>query len=336
MTIKQKLIEKVKNLLKEKGQKALEIAKQSVLQEKSGYEPINEALRYFMEEIWLDVPHPALLSLACEAVGENPDTTASIGAAITVLAGAADIHDDIIDQSLIKDGKETVFGKFGKDVALLVGDALLFKGLMMLHEACEKLQMNQREEILRLLTQAFFKISGAEAKETGFKGKFDLSAEEYLEIIEDKAAVAEATAKIGAIIGGGTRDEIEALGYYGKTLSVLMTIRDEFIDIFELNEIKNRAENECLPLPILFTFKDSRKRDKIVSLLKEGKLTEKKKNKILDIVMTAVETRELKGKMLSLIKEADQQLKHVKKCKGTLRFILKSILEGLDTSRADF
>jgi len=326
-------MEKVKSFLKEKGQKALEIAKQSVLQEKIECESLKEALRYFMEEIWLNVPHPALLSLTCEAVGGNPDSIANIGAAIALLAGAADIHDDIIDQSLIKDGKETVFGKFGKDIALLAGDALLFKGLMMLHEACKQFPKKQKQEILRLSKQAFFKIGSAEARETSLKGKFDLSAEEYFKIIENKAAVAEATAKIGAIIGGGTRKEIAILGYYGKTLSVLMTIRDEFIDIFELNEIKNRAENECLPLPILFTFKDSRKRNKIVNLLKEGELTEKKRDKILDIVMNAMETRKLKEKMLSLIKETDKRLKHIKKCRRTLKFLLRSTLEDLDAPK---
>jgi geranylgeranyl pyrophosphate synthase len=329
MKTNQKLMEKVKSLLKEKGQKALEIARQSVLQEKIECEPLNEALRYFMEEIWLDVPHPALLSLTCEAVGGNPDATANIGAAIALLAGAADIHDDIIDQSSIKDGKETVFGKFGKDIALLAGDALLFKGLMMLHEACKRFPKNKKQEILRLSKQAFFKIGSAEAKETSFKGKFDLPAEEYFKIIENKTAVAEATAKIGAIIGGGTREEIAILGHYGKILSILMTIRDEFIDIFELKEIKNRVENECLPLPILFTFKDPKKQNKIVYLLKKGELTEKNRDKILDIVMNAVETQELKEKMIALIKEAHQQLKHIKRNKETLQLILDSTLEGL-------
>jgi geranylgeranyl pyrophosphate synthase len=329
MKTKKKLMEKVKRLLKEKGQKALEIAKQSVLQEKIEYEPLNEALRYFMEEIWLDVPHPALLSLTCEAVGGNPDTTANIGAAIAILAGAADIHDDIIDQSITKDSKPTIFGKFGKDIALLAGDALLFKGLMMIHEACEPLPENQKNEILGLVKQAFFKIGGAEAKEASLRGKFDLSPEEYLKIIENKVAVAEATAKIGAILGGGTREEIERLGHYGKTLAILMTIRDEFIDIFEPDELKNRAENECLPLPILFTFKDPRKKNKIMRLLKGNKITEKEIAKILNIVMDAKETQELKKEMLSSIKKEIQQLKFIKGSRNSLKLLLQSTVEDL-------
>jgi geranylgeranyl diphosphate synthase type I len=282
-----------------------------------------------MEEIWLDVPHPALLSLTCEAVGGNPDTTANIGAAIAILAGAADIHDDIIDQSITKDSKPTIFGKFGKDIALLAGDALLFKGLMMIHEACEPLPEDQKNEILGLVKQAFFKIGGAEAKEASLRGKFDLSPEEYLKIIESKVAVAEATAKIGAILGGGTREEIEALGHYGKTLAVLMTIRDEFIDIFELEELKNRAENECLPLPLLFTFQDSRKRGKIIKFLKGDKITEKEVDKILDIVMDSEEIGELKRKMLSLIRREVKYLSFVKMDNNILKLLLRSTAEDV-------
>lgn len=328
MKTKKKLMKQVKRLLKERGQKALEIARQSVLQEKIEYEPINEALRYFMEEIWLEVPHPALLSLTCEAVGGNPDATANIGAAIAVLAGAADIHDDIIDQSLTKDAKPTIFGKFGRDIALLAGDALLFKGLMMLHETCEPLSKDQKKEILELVKQAFFKIGAAEAKEAGFRRNFDLAAEEYLRIIENKAAVAEATAKIGAILGGGTKEEIDVLGHYGKTLAILMTIRDEFIDIFEPDELKNRTENECLPLPILFTFKDPRKKDKIIHLLEGNNITEKETDKILDIVMYSKEAHELKEKMLLLVKEEIQQLNLIK-LKKPFELLLWSAIQQL-------
>jgi geranylgeranyl pyrophosphate synthase len=329
MKTQKKLTEHVKILIREKGQKALEIAKSSILQEKIGYEPINEALRYFMEEIWYDVPHPALLSLTCEAVGGNPEATAHIGAAIAIIAGAADIHDDIIDQSITKESKPTIFGKFGKDIALLTGDALLFKGLMMLHEACDLLPKNQKQEILKLTKQAFFKIGDAEAKEASLRGRFDLTAEEYFNIIETKVAVAEATAKIGAILGGGASEEIERLGRYGKTLGILMAIRNEFLDIFELDELKNRAEKECLPLPILFTFKDSRKKNKIIQLLKGSKITEKEINKILSIVMNSKGTRELKREMLSLIKEEIQRLIFVKKSKSKLKLLLRATLNEM-------
>jgi geranylgeranyl pyrophosphate synthase len=331
MAPEKKMMERVRALLKEQGRRALEISEQSILKEKIEYEPLREALRYFIKETWSNVPHPALLSLACEVVGGNPEETTHVGAALALLAGAADIHDDIIDQSTIKGSKPTVFGKFGKDIALLAGDALLFKGVYVLHEAAENFTKNKKQAILELTKQAFFGISSAEAQEAGFIEKLDLSGLKYLENIKRKAAVAEATAKIGATLGDGSSDEIERLGMYGKTLAILMTIRDQFIDIFEPDELKNRAERECLPLPILFVFQDPRKKDKIERLLEKGDMmTQEDADKIVDIVMTAKEIRKLQREMWSLIKEGIQQLSFSKHDSANLRMLLESTVEDLE------
>src|SRR3972149_4246174 len=217
MTPNKKLMEQARTLLKERGQKAVEVSKQYVLKEKLEYAPLREALRYFMEELWDDILHPALLSLACEAVGGNPEETINFGAAIVLLAGGADIHDDIIDQSIVKGSKKTVFGKFGRDIAILAGDALLLKGVYLLHEACEHLPGNEKKEILKLMRDAVFEVSGAEAKEATLRGRTDILGQEYLDIINRKVASAEATARIGAILGGGTKSEIAVLGHYGRT-----------------------------------------------------------------------------------------------------------------------
>jgi geranylgeranyl diphosphate synthase type I len=323
------LIEKVKSLLWAKGEKSLETAKQLILQEKMEFEPLQEALRYFMEEFWEDVLHPALLVIACEAVGGNPDATTHIGAAIVLLAGGADVHDDIIDQSRIKDTKPTVFGKFGKDLAVLVGDALLFKGLYLLHEACEPLPQNQKKQILELVKQAFFNIGNAEATETGLRGSYDFSPEEYLDIIRTKVSVAEVMMKIGAILGGGTQEEIEAYGHYGKTLGILLTIRDEFIDIFELDELKNRIEKECLPLPIIAALQDSDKRDELISLLKKEEITQNEVEEILDLVMNSKGARGLKEMMGILVKEEIQRFNPDQRFREPINLLLKCSLVEL-------
>ena len=324
-----KLMEQVQMLLSERGQKAFEIAKKTILQEKIKYEPMCEALHYFMKETWYDVQHPALISLTCEAVGGNPEAMTQIGAAMILLAGSADIHDDIIDKSEIKDSKPTVLGKFNKDVALLVGDALLFIGLTLLHEACEKLPRKQGQTILDLTKQAFFEIASAEAKEAGFKGKYDLTPEQYYKVIEMKAAAAEANARIGAILGGGNPKEIDALGHYGRTLGILMTIRDDFIDMFEPDELSNRAKNECLPLPILYAFRDTRKKSEIARLLMTNNITEQETQKILNLIIDMKEVQELKKQMQMLVKKSEHALNCIKRNRKILKLLLQSTLEDL-------
>jgi geranylgeranyl pyrophosphate synthase len=248
---------------------------------------------------------------------------------LVLLAGAADIHDDIIDQSLTKDSKPTVFGKFGKDIAILIGDALLFKGLLMLHEDCEPLAKEQKKTVLELSKYAFFELGKAEAQEAGLRGKLNLSADAYLDIIKAKVSVAEAAAKIGATIGNGTQKEVEALGYYGKTLGLLMTIRDEFIDVFEFEELSNRFKNECLPLPVLYALQDPVRRKMIIQLLKRGKMTEDEMERITDLIVNAEATRKLREEMDHLIRKATQRLRFIRKNRGLFALLLESTVEDL-------
>ena len=86
-------------LLEERGRTALEMARKTVLEEKIESKEVREALTYFINEYWHDVTRPAILSLACEAVGGDPNITTPIAVPLILISGAIDIHDDIIDQS---------------------------------------------------------------------------------------------------------------------------------------------------------------------------------------------------------------------------------------------
>lgn len=329
MATKEKLVERTVALLRERGKDALEVAKQNILREKIKYKPLQEALRYFIDEVFQDVMHPGLLSIYCEAVGGDPNETTQVGAALVLLVGAADLHDDIIDQSTTKNLKSTVLGKFGQEITVLAGDALLINGIILLHEAIQKFPENKRRAILELIKQAFFDLSSVEAEEASYRGKTDLSWQKYLEIIKKKAAVSEATARIGGILGEGTISEVNTLGDYGRTLGLLSTMRDEFIDVFEPEELANRTVRECLPLPVLNVFQDPKKKDMIIQLLNGREMTRKKAEKIVDIVMEAKETEELKKMMQSLIYETTYKLSKLKRNKEPLRLLLESTVEDL-------
>lgn len=323
---KKKLAEQVLILFKERGIDAFEMAKEAVLQEKIAYKPLHDVLNYFIQENWRAFQHPALISLTCEAVGGNPKETTAVGAAMILLAGAADVHDDIIDQSVTKGSKATVFGKFGKDLALLVGDALIFKGLMMLDEACEKFSAKKRKAILSLTREAFFELGSAEAKEAKFKGNLDITPEEYWDIVRMKASITDAYARIGVIIGDGNQKQIETLGNYGKTFGTLTTLREDFIDIFEPDELQNRFKNECLPLPMLYAIQDEQVKKKVVAMLGKGKITEKEAYTLVELVWNKKSVQNLIKGMHKMVEEIKQSLKTIKE--STLRQRLTLIIEA--------
>ena len=328
MSSNEKLMKNVIEILESRGKKAVERSKQYVLEKKIEYEPLNDAIKYFVNEFWFDVLHPALISIACESVGGNPDDTINVGAAVVLLAGGADIHDDIIDQSTIKEPMPTVFGKFGQDIAILSGDILLTKGLYLLHEACENLSKARRQEVLDSVLKAFYEICSGEAKEVSFRGKLDIPKNTYLDIIRQKVAAAEATTRIGAIIGGGSIKDIDVLSHYGRTYGVLLALRDEFIDVYETDEITNRVKKECLPLPILLALQDKSRRPLILELL-EKEMTEKTIETLVNSSIDFEETRVLVGEMTQIVENELANIGKIKYCNSTLELLLRSTIEDL-------
>jgi len=318
---------KTSQILYEKGQVALDLARQIMKKDEVHFIPLQDALTYFMN-YWQDVLHPAFVSLSCEAVGGNPSSTTQLSAALVLLAGAADIHDDIIDQSLTKGTKPTVFGKYGKDIAILAGDILILKGMDTLYEACEELPKNKRQKILKNIKQAFFEVTKAEAEEASSRGKPDLTGQEYLETIRHKVAAGEASARIGAIMGDASESEIEILGHYARTIGTLMRIRDEVVDIYEPEELENRFKQGCLPLPILLAFKNEKTREAILESLQK-KLTEEVIDEILDLVLDSKEFSALKVNMKGLIEQEKQNIRVVKNMKETLELIIDSVMYGI-------
>ncbi len=328
MSPEEKLMKQAINIIRKRGLKGLKLAQKIVKDERVNFQPLDEALTYFMKD-WEDVVHPGLLSLACEAVGGSPNSTTELGASIALLAGGADVQDDVIDQSKIKNTRMTVFGKFGKDIAILTGDILLLEGFYLLHRACEYVDTPRKNLILDIVKRAFFSMSSAEAEEAAVRGDFGITSEEYFKIIETKVAVAEATTKIGAIVGNGTTEQIDAMGNYGKTYGILLAVRDEFIDIYDPIEVKNRAENECLPLPILIAFKSKRKKKKITELLKRDKISDSAIDQILKMVACSKHVQNFKKDMFSIINKQKQQLAKINNTSKTLELLLVSAMEDL-------
>ena len=294
-------MEKLTEIVEKRGRHAFEKAGDAIHRMASSKGSVSSALEYFSKvTLMRGLPvFPALISLSCEAVGGNPNKTPSIGAALTLLAAAADIHDDVIDQSETKYGKATVFGKFGSNVAILTGDALLFKGFSLLNREYEMLPKKQRMKIQNLLLEAFCEISGAETTETALRN-LTKTPQEYMKTIEAKAAVPEFHCKIGAIIGNGSEEAIKSFGRYGRIFGVLSIIRDEFIDLFEYAELRNRIKHEVLPLPVLYAMQDVEIASEVDAFLKRVNFTEKAADKFATLVSGSIKVQTLRKMLINL------------------------------------
>jgi len=330
MKTNEKLIEQVQRLLEERSRKALDVAKREVLQEKMECKEINDAFEYYAEN-WNDVIHPGLLSIACEVAGGDIDKSVPIQVVMLLLTAAVDIHDDIIDESNTKYGKPTVFARFGKEIALLVGDALLMKALVLLHKLEAQFPTEKMDTIWNIIKSRFFEMGNAEALETSLKGNIDVSVEEYTRILKMKASTSEAHMRIGAIAGGGEQEIVDLLGDYGRTLGILIGIREDFIDVFEPDELQNRIRNECLPLPILYAFKNPQTKKIVLNYLSKRKISDKDAKKIVDIIFEEENVEIFRKRVNSMAEEAYNTLSNIpnKNLVSQLETLIKGVIEDL-------
>ena len=325
-TNQEEITEQLLKLLEERGKKALELARKTVLEEKIESKEVQEALKYFITEYWHDVTRPALLSLVCEAVGGDPDITTPIAISMTLISGAIDIHDDIIDQSETKGSRPTVLGKFGQDIALLVGDALLFKGFTALYEAVEKgVPAKQIAVISDIIKRTFFELGDAEALELQFRGRTDVTPEDYLCVVRKKSADVEAYTRISAILGDGSEEEIEALGEYGRLLGMLGILRADMIDMLDLEETIHRIKKEHLSLVIVYALQKPEMQSILRSLLKKT-ITKKDAEKLSTFVDKAGGFIHMEECMNKLSEEAHIKVEKVKHNRKYLTLLIQGML----------
>jgi len=167
---------------------------------------------------------PIILLLASECVGEIDDNTFSAACAIEFLHTESVIHDDIIDNETLRRQKDPFHIKYGYNTSVLTGDFVL--GLILNIAS----RINNPRVTKNLATTAMM-MSEGEVIEGRLETSEDVTFDDYLKVIEYKTATAfETASRLGAIISGGSEEEIESLADYGKNIGIAYQIRDDLLD----------------------------------------------------------------------------------------------------------
>lgn len=167
---------------------------------------------------------PIILVLAAESVGIVDENTYTASCAVEFLHTESVIHDDIIDDETLRRQKDPFHIKYGYNTSILTGDFVL--GLILNISS----KINNPRITKDLATTAML-MSEGEMIEGQLEASEDVTFDDYLKVIEYKTATAfEVAARIGAIIGKGSEEEIEALTEYGKNIGIAYQIRDDLLD----------------------------------------------------------------------------------------------------------
>ena len=148
----------------------------------------------------------------------------NLAACVELIHAATLMHDDVIDNALVRRNKKTINTIWGNKSSILVGDYLLSRCFEMMVE-------DGSLEILKLLSSTSSEIAQGEVLQLQHHGEIDMLEETYLKIISLKtAALFSASTKVGAILANKDSKYKEALEFYGKNLGLTFQIADDALD----------------------------------------------------------------------------------------------------------
>jgi len=174
---------------------------------------------------------PTLLFLGAAAIDENGKNLIDLAAAIELLHVSSLIHDDIIDKGEVRRGVGTVNKKYGDNIALLAGNALISKAI--------HLSSKYGREVMDAVSSTALQMSAGELLDYQSKMKGNgTDMDEYLEIAKLKTAALTGTScNIAAVYKKSSAKA--ALYKYGFNLGIAFQIRDDMIDFMEPNHVRS-------------------------------------------------------------------------------------------------
>ncbi len=177
---------------------------------------------------------PAMTMLACEAVGGDPMKAMSAGCAIEFFHAAALIHDDIMDASILRRGQKCAHIVHGEPLAINAGDYAL--GLVCTIVVRDPaLDDATKIAVLDVIGEMSARTVEGQALDVGWVRDevYDLTPGDYMHMALGKTGYYSGIAplKAGALIGGATSRELEALQDFGRDSSIAFQIQDDLLNI---------------------------------------------------------------------------------------------------------
>ncbi len=210
---------------------------------------------------------PALVVLAHHAIDkdERSESVIRMATVMEMLHTATLVHDDIIDNADIRRNRPSVNARFGNQTAVLMGDWLYMS-------AFETTTLERSLDIIDILTRLTRKMTEGELIQLTRIGRLDISESEYFDILKRKTAyLFSSCCEVGAILGGASDEEREALRAYGMDLGIAFQLSDDILDLTaDTKDLGKAAGSDLLEgkltLPLIYLLE---KRPELTSMLEE-------------------------------------------------------------------
>ena len=167
---------------------------------------------------------PRLVLLFAQALGFEGRERYELAAIVEFIHTATLLHDDVVDESSLRRGRKTANAMFGNAASVLVGDFLYSRAFQMMVSV-------NRMRVLEVLADATNVIAEGEVLQLMNIHDADLSVPDYLRVIRFKTAkLFEASARLGAVLGGAGAGVEESCADYGRSLGTAFQLIDDLLD----------------------------------------------------------------------------------------------------------
>jgi len=226
---------------------------------------------------------PMFVFYAAKLFNGINESTYRAASLVELLHTATLVHDDVVDDSNERRGFFSINALWKNKIAVLVGDYLLSKGLLLSVK-------NKDYHLLEIVSSSVESMSEGELLQIEKSRNLNLSEEVYFEIIRKKtASLIASCCAIGAASAGANTDEIEKMRLFGEKIGIAFQIKDDLLDYGDTQIGKPHGidiQEKKLTLPIIYTLNqaDKKTRESIIHTIKAHHQNKQKVAEIISYV----------------------------------------------------
>jgi len=200
---------------------------------------------------------PAMLLLSSRMCGSEGPACYRLGAVIEMVHSATLVHDDIIDDAMVRRGRASVNARWGNEITVLMGDWLYMSSFV--------LALGERNfKILGIFAEVARRMVEGELIQLSMSRNPDISEEQHLDIsLRKTACLFSACTQIGAILGSVPEEREEALRLYGLNVGMAFQLVDDVLDF--------TSTESTLGKPVCSDLKEGKLTLPLIYLMRDGK-----------------------------------------------------------------
>tara|TARA_R110001592_G_scaffold46637_4_gene148368 strand:- start:584 stop:1561 length:978 start_codon:yes stop_codon:yes gene_type:complete len=280
---------------------------------KSRVSLLNNIMHYIIKRKGKQM-RPMFVFLSSKLFGPTNDSTYRAASMIELLHTATLVHDDVVDDSDKRRGFWSINAIWKNKIAVLVGDYLLSKGLLLAVE-------NKEYDLLEIMSNSVREMSEGELLQIEKARKLDITEEIYFDIIRQKTATLIASCcAAGANSAKATTEQVEKMRLFGEYTGIAFQIKDDLFDYGSNGETIGKPtgidiKEKKMTLPLIFALSKASflEKRKMINIVKHNNNNTKKVKQVIDFVIVSGGLEyankamlEYKEKALNILQEFEQ------------------------------